>query len=399
MRTLLIPNDTKLDGSIRRSDRSHSQNTNPFESIKHNLTKTRIEWNRKIESFKNALLDIGREATGLRAYEEDEVFEELLQLFANTETSACRSYHGVGGGTHTGAEVGDERQLMTLEEKMLYLYEVYPSDVVFYIPQLVVYLVYGAFDTSTKLRRALLRICSNSMHFSHRLIWFISAFCLEGAGVTDKGRTLLQKLIADISVCGAVPALTVSLGRAKGESAQRESAQREVIASTSNEIDMAGGSDDGGPRPPAVKLTAVRHSLPSMEEEGGGPTAAGGGNLDRLESGTGSRGNSGSLSKYNPENDKYPLRFTRSVNVNPSATSSATASVTVSGASSDASSGAAAFQVTSDFWGTMIQLSRDLVAVTRNNRSEELRSLLPGLLSRYLPSAIVYAPVGNVHHR
>lgn len=62
-----------------------------------------------------------------------------------------------------------------------------PSSIEFYIPQLVTFLLYGAFWSSASLQAFLLDKCSRSVTFAHRLYWFLNASCLSGSGINPEG--------------------------------------------------------------------------------------------------------------------------------------------------------------------------------------------------------------------
>ena len=57
------------------------------------------------------------------------------------------------------------------------------------------------------------------------------------------------------------------------------------------------------------------------------------------------------------------------------------------------------FGVLPAFIDSLINLAQDLMIVPRDKRDAALRSGLDDLSSRYLPSNLIYMPVGNPYHR
>jgi len=49
----------------------------------------------------------------------------------------------------------------------------------FYVPQLLSFLLHGAFDNSPQLEEWILAKCKANVHFAHRCYWFLRAWCLE----------------------------------------------------------------------------------------------------------------------------------------------------------------------------------------------------------------------------
>eukprot|EP00816_Leptocylindrus_hargravesii_P008562 CAMPEP_0196821118 /NCGR_PEP_ID=MMETSP1362-20130617/77858_1 /TAXON_ID=163516 /ORGANISM="Leptocylindrus danicus, Strain CCMP1856" /LENGTH=1158 /DNA_ID=CAMNT_0042200195 /DNA_START=65 /DNA_END=3538 /DNA_ORIENTATION=+ len=52
-------------------------------------------------------------------------------------------------------------------------------ELMFYIPQLCTFLIFGAFLNSRELEAFLLDKCSKNLFFAHRMYWFLMAWCLE----------------------------------------------------------------------------------------------------------------------------------------------------------------------------------------------------------------------------
>jgi hypothetical protein len=292
---------------------------------------------------------------------EDKVLEEILLLFTNHYTANSALAHSSFGSPPSE----------TIEGRLLGLYEQFPEDMQFYIPQLVVYLVYGSFEISSKLRSVLLQICKESLHFAHRLYWFVNAFCLEGAGVTPQGIAILQKFINDVIDNGIFPAEFLVAGR-------------EWIGDTVTDVgEKAANSVSCDIEQPLLEEEKLlSHDYEAKEQP---PRIAHSRSADRKPS-TASSTSIGSMTKY-------PLRFARNLSalkIN---------STIPSGIPSFNNSTALPFTVSIAFWNEIIQLSRDLITVPRDLRTDQLRLQLPSVVGKYLPSSVVYAPIGNVRHR
>jgi len=75
------------------------------------------------------------------------------------------------------------------------MFELHPTVIEYFLPQLAQFLVFGAFNVSIPLKESLLRNCSSSLSFSLLLHWLISSFSLEGAEVDQKGFESLRSLL------------------------------------------------------------------------------------------------------------------------------------------------------------------------------------------------------------
>lgn len=53
-----------------------------------------------------------------------------------------------------------------------------PDEILFFIPQFVVYLLYGAFELETALQQSLLRMCRENLTFAYKCEWYLQSFCL-----------------------------------------------------------------------------------------------------------------------------------------------------------------------------------------------------------------------------
>jgi hypothetical protein len=170
--------DIDINYSTGNSTYARFLSTEFFADMKRRLAKAKQIWDKKMNDLKTLLntLQPSNSKTILDSY--DEVFNTVLMLF-------------------TMELVGDNASV-SIEDK----FENYPEQVIFYIPQLAVFLLYGSFETSRMLQISILDICEKSLVFSHKLYWFINAFSLSEAGVTQEGVIVLRQLMTLIEQHG-----------------------------------------------------------------------------------------------------------------------------------------------------------------------------------------------------
>ena len=109
----------------------------------HNrLSRTKHQWTMRLQDFTRRL-----------DTHESSTFSVLLQLFAYED-------------------VLDSGKLDACESLILY------------VPQLLSFLLHGAYDKTPQLEAWLLQTCRNNVFFAHRCVWFLQAWCLETVPVT-----------------------------------------------------------------------------------------------------------------------------------------------------------------------------------------------------------------------
>ena len=153
--------------------------------MRDKFNKAQAVWNEKVGRLHDMIIG------GPKTDEYQSVFECILRLFLGHGAAAVRE----------------------LEE----LYEVHPEEIEFYIPQLVIFLLYGSFETAGALHASVLHMCRNSSIFAHHVYWFVVAFSLSGAGVTEEGVVTLKRLLNEIESCGEEQAKLLSIGQGHGE--------------------------------------------------------------------------------------------------------------------------------------------------------------------------------------
>ena len=154
------------------------------EHMKHQFGEIRNVWSKNVDGLKRVLnaLKVSGHTDSHRLGKDREIFDIVLCIFYGPLVAASETTH-------------------LLEEAHLF----YPDEAEFLIPQLAASLLYGPHESVDLLHRTLLRICSKSNTFAHRLYYFITSFALSGAGVDPHGVWIIERLLADIAKEGESP--------------------------------------------------------------------------------------------------------------------------------------------------------------------------------------------------
>lgn len=207
----------------------------------------------------------------------------------------------------------------------------------FYLPQLCSFLLLGAFARSPQLCAMLLRKCSVSHVFAHKMLWYLQSYCLHNpAFVVEADVQRVQMLIEDVSERGTAPAMAIACPPSPVNSEHQFRAGRgsEVSASAQEVEALLPGSQD----------------------------------------------------------DHYAT-FQDNKDLERGLASSAIAPKIPTG------TGVEPFEVETSFLGSLANISSNLRAVAYDRRNDMLRVWLQDLEDQYLPSNSLYLPVGNSYHR
>ena len=328
--------------------------------FREQLDVAHSEWNMKIVKLKESISNFGTDNSSF-SRPDTVVFEELLLLFATNSnnpdlhakgtslTSAVCEDNAPDSGSLRAAlnpnSASTAPSSINTKRTILRMFANHPKTLEFYIPQLVVYLLYGYAPTSAELREALLTICEQSAMFAHRIFYFIEAYCIAGAGVTFDGVNALKQLLQGIERAALRPADLIACGHGRGESGPQAHIENTLFGPDSTSLYIADDLEA-----PSLS-TAPRNGI-SAEA---------------------------SVKKSTAELDapcRYPLMLTCPL-----------------------LTGSNAFTSTILFWEQLSTLSRDLVPFTKQERTKELKQRIPEIKKRFLPSSCIYAPVSNIHHR
>jgi hypothetical protein len=170
------------------------RSTRIVDHVKHHFGEIRNVWSKKVEELKDAIfaLKVSSGCMYQRIERDREILDIVFCLFSGPSQQASNAIH-------------------LLEEAYL----VYPDETEFCIPQLAVYLLYGPSESAEMLLPVLLRICSKSASFSHRLHYFISSFALSAAGVDSAGVDTMNRLLLNIARKGEISSLSLGRGLSK----------------------------------------------------------------------------------------------------------------------------------------------------------------------------------------
>jgi hypothetical protein len=189
-------------GRQLQEESSPKDESDLLQAIRLSLRDVRREWNQKIEKLTTAISDL-RVSSGLsdqHCADDSAVFDQLLDLFTQSQATEEPPTEAIANLTK--------------------LYFSSPETFEFYIPQLIVFLLYGSFDVTSLLQEALLEICESSLTFAHKLHWFVVAFCLSGAGIGPEGVSALHLFLQEIEARGIISARRVKAVLATDPSSQ-----------------------------------------------------------------------------------------------------------------------------------------------------------------------------------
>jgi phosphatidylinositol 4-kinase B len=353
------------------SPHAAENNSEFLQRFREQLDVAHNEWNMKIVKLKESIANFGNDNDSF-SRPDTVVFEELLLMFATNSNNPNFGKEAVMSAVYTGyKEVASDNVQdlkaplnpnsehttsamgsdINTKETMLRLFANYPKTLEFYIPQLIVYLLYGYAPTSAELREALLLICEQSTIFAHRMFYFIEAYCIAGAGINPEGVAVLQQLLRSIEQGALSVAELIAAGRGKGEAAGASSPDESAAPFGPSAPQQFIAGDDIEAPPPPASSSASSGAVKSSAGGGGAAAAAAAPCL-------------------------YPLLLTCPL-----------------------LPGSNAFTSTILFWEQLSALSRDLVPFAKQERRQELQKRIPDIKKRFLPSSCIYAPVGDIHHR
>ena len=162
------------DSSINRMQRM----TNEFMlEIQTRIQKAKSEWTKRLDDYRIRSANGGAGAGSNHdiLHRPLTPFRVLLQLFAYEEVLA-------NGRLDAIYDLDDGEAL------------------IFFVPQLISFLLHGAYDSSPQLEEWLLDTCRRNIYFAHRCYWFLRAWCLEkthDAAVDNSSRRLSRSSSTD----------------------------------------------------------------------------------------------------------------------------------------------------------------------------------------------------------
>ena len=146
-------------GNRSRLDSTDSSSTNRMRQISNQLilevqsrlNKAKDEWTKRINDY-----HVRTEGNGSQdfLYRPVTPFRVMLQLFAYEDVLT-------NGRLNSVYEIDNGETLL------------------FFVPQLLSFLLHGAYESSSQLEEWILGICHRNIHFAHRCYWFLRAWSLE----------------------------------------------------------------------------------------------------------------------------------------------------------------------------------------------------------------------------
>lgn len=232
------------------------------------------------------------------------------------------------------------------------LFENHAHEIEFYIPEITIFLLYGSFGNSESLQDFLFYLCQKSPTIAHKIRWFVVSFCLSGAGVGKTGINALNVFVSQIEKQGALSssrALLMSCGQEPSSLLYSKPGESfNVIDTVNREI--------------SVDRTSTVHTIQLSAKSG-----------ESIRS----------VNDQQASSSQYPFKATVEFRKHPVGEI----------ASIDG------FTPTVTFWDDLVQISRELCSLPRDNRTSEMRKKLSEWKSQFLPSATIYSPVGAPQHR
>lgn len=305
----------------------------------------------------------------------------------------------------------------------------------FFVPQLLSFLLHGAFLKSEKLEEWILAKCRSNVHFAHRCYWFLRAWCLEvpveapvvlsrsnsesnlglapfldepvspekqiscnprrasGTGI-DRGsrnlsrapekllpeeRAMIERLMLRVKECGEEAAQILAFG--EPDAAATSETDDAKAQDASSEDDTSHTEDTATERPDHISVSGRSPSeLMAAAESGSIPIHPNTGfpSVQHLDSISAPAAKLGFFPVQGLRDSRSSQRHSRD---------------------NELHSETEQFDKSPQFLDALIFLADSLFQVPAKNRKEELRKQLRMMECELLPSNAIYVPIGNVHHR
>jgi hypothetical protein len=329
----------------------NQQNFTPslLDELHHKFYNVRHSWNRQVDKFRHllgqSLKPVKLKKFSSSSYVSKDVFDIILLLLI--------------------AETNEDRilALNSLQE----VFADFPSEVEFYIPQLLMFLLYGAFEFEETLKRNYLVMCEHNPSFASKVYFFVESFCLNKSN--DSSPTKLPLSTGDSNFSfhldpesiNALIQFQILVKAAGGKSCHLFVQKSDPFNSSyGEECSMSYGSMGSSTHlyPPFLTFHQPSQSLedlPLLETVSTAKTAS------ELH---------------------FPFHLTKP------------------GLAQLCSSEIYHFDLQISFWNELIQLTRDLFLLSSNSSAKtHLSQVIADINQRFLPSSVIHLPLGNVPHR
>lgn len=161
---------------------NHSNNL--LRSLRSRISSAHSAWNSSLSMFRHSII---RKYDGILMMGHNSpsgiLFYKLFSIFIGDNSISIKMGY-----------------LKDIEE----IFRESPDKIAFFIPQLVVYLFYGALELENALQSSLLEMCKQNLTFAYKLEWYLESFCLhdEGGMHSDEYWNESQNLI--LNLVGAI---------------------------------------------------------------------------------------------------------------------------------------------------------------------------------------------------
>lgn len=336
------------EGSVHRISRRM------VSEVQHRLKQAKDEWEKRLADYRMRSAGTGSQDLIQRPLT---AFRVLLQLFAYEDVLS-------NGRLDAIFEQDNGATLMN------------------FVPQLLSFLLHGAYDSSTDLEVWILDTCRKNVHFAHRCFWFLRAWSLESKKLADGVPALLSRSssLASFDNGDSAPS-SVSEERSLRNISTLLPEERAVIEGLLQQV-MKNGEE------PARKLY-FGNGVESEEDEVHSSYLANTTQTSAAESGT---------IPVDPGTGMPSVRHweavaaTRKFGFLPLDQSLAQQRNAATQATSY-------FDATPVFLDALLTMAENLFRVPRENRSNEFKRQLQLLEVQALPNNAIYLPVQNGHHR
>lgn len=339
-------NNSELNESKNENTAMSSRSSFIFKDIVNRMNRAKALWSRKKKELVNLLKTFDFKKIRSRRVSDTsyEVFDIILNFFV----------------------LEYEHDIAVNISDLVSTFNEYPEEIEFYIPQLVIYLLYGSFNDGNQLTSAILVMCQQQLSFCYRMTWFLKSFCLSGAGIGTEGLYAIRGLLTQIERSGAIA--TERLNHDVGD-LKNINEDDHYSNSSATRISVAGrnftSNKDTRDKANSDKSDESTQLLNSEEI------------LVDYKSMNNMCSTSNSDCKLNSNEAYYPLHLTKKTNDN-----------------------IENYNLCIEFWDSLVNTARCLCLTERNERKAKLPSLLADINKRYLPSSSIHIPViENSYHR
>jgi hypothetical protein len=369
--------DTERDSLLRQQhkmgQRCSSESSSRMQRLSNNfvhevhtrLSKAKDEWTKRLDDYTHVRSGAGGSNGGQDHLLQKPLtpFRVLLQLFAYEEVLT-------NGRLNAVYDQDDGAALMN------------------FVPQLLSFLLHGAYESSPRLEEWILETCRRNVYFAHRCYWFLRAWSLEtnntGDGLparlsqsssltsfdslndsatlsaTDnkflpEERAVIEELLHRVMKCGEEPARILNFGTGL---------EMEMEMSESSSQTASSNMDGSNSSPSALMFAAEAGSLP-VDPNTGMPSPR---HWDCIAA-------------------------TKKFGFLPLDRALTNQKQTINGVQTSC------FDATPVFMDALLTMADNLFRVAREHRTEEFRRQLQLLEVQALPSNTIYIPLQEVNHR